>query len=734
MYLLLSDLDGTMFPLGRSPSSTALKKFKTILRENPSLKIGYMTGRSLSLLFKAIQEKKIPMPDVAVTDVGTKIYFRKSGEWKEDAEYKIILEKEWSQGTEARVFEQLREIKVLRPQENEKQARFKCSFYAKKTELKKALNSIRQRLKHKVRYTLIISKGLEKDFLIDILPPSASKRRSLEYLVRKLNLSSYQVLFAGDSFNDFSALTSNYPAVVVNNASQSLKRKVKTLAKKRRMTPRVYFAKGKYACGNGENIDGVIEALIHFGFLSKKRGLYIQLHSIHGLVDSKYSNLGRDEDTGGQIVYVIELAKELSKFKEIALVEVFTRLIEDSRFPNYSKKIEYIAPTARIVRIPFGGKKYLKKTKLWPYLEEYVDNVYSYCMREKRLPNIIHSHYADAGWAGIQLSLLFSKPQVHTAHSLGVPKMRKLNVGRKNVVQFNKIFHFSTRLAAEQAAIDNAKTIIASTKQERDEQYAGYKTTPSNFRIIPPGVDEKLFFPSRPAPSKKEKHRIKQLQELLEKNLEDTSKPMILAVSRMDRKKNVPALLKAFASNSRIWKNANLVILTGIRKKPDEEQKRVFGNLTSIIRKKPVLKKKVYLAKFICFDEGIAPLYRFAAKTRGVFVNPALVEPFGLTILEAEACGLPVVATKEGGPSQIIKHGVNGLLVDPKNIKNIADAILQVLERPKFWDELSKNGIHDIDLQYRWKTVATAHVKAYKTIVRQEELKKIGAAYYFICK
>ncbi len=60
----------------------------------------------------------------------------------------------------------------------------------------------------------------------------------------------------------------------------------------------------------------------------------------------------------------------------------------------------------------------------------------------------------------------------------------------------------------------------------------------------------------------------------------------------------------------------------------------------------------------------------------GVFVNPALTEPFGLTLLEAAATGLPLVATENGGPVDIIGNCGNGLLVDPLDRQAIAAALL----------------------------------------------------------
>ena len=71
----------------------------------------------------------------------------------------------------------------------------------------------------------------------------------------------------------------------------------------------------------------------------------------------------------------------------------------------------------------------------------------------------------------------------------------------------------------------------------------------------------------------------------------------------------------------------------------------------------------------------VPELYRIAADTGGVFVNAALTEPFGLTLIEAAACGVPVVATDDGGPMDIIKNCKSGILIDVTDTKNISDAM-----------------------------------------------------------
>ncbi|MFH1741259.1 MAG: HAD-IIB family hydrolase, partial [bacterium] len=126
--------------------------------------------------------------------------------------------------------------------------------------------------------------------------------------------------------------------------------------------------------------------------------------------------------------------------------------------------------------------------------------------------------------------------------------------------------------------------------------------------------------------------------------------------------------------------------------------------------------------------EDIPVFYRIAAKTGGVFVNPALTEPFGLTLLEAGASRLPVVATRDGGPIDIIQNCENGRLIDPLNAKEMGEAIYQIIDDRILWNKLSMNGARGVKKHYSW----TSHVKKYlkhaRHYVRQTKPRRFWIA------
>src|SRR6056297_203639 len=152
--------------------------------------------------------------------------------------------------------------------------------------------------------------------------------------------------------------------------------------------------------------------------------MYIQLISIHGLVRGTNIEMGRDADTGGQVRYVIELARHLAELEGVDQVDLFTRRIKDKRCNSiYSHETEVLGENCRIVRLSCGGGKYVRKERLWPFLDEFVDNMIAFTRKEGRTPAIVHGHYADAGYVANEVASAFDVPFVFTGHSLGKPKL-----------------------------------------------------------------------------------------------------------------------------------------------------------------------------------------------------------------------------------------------------------------------------------------------------------------------
>ncbi|MGM5482983.1 MAG: glycosyltransferase [Nanobdellota archaeon] len=447
-------------------------------------------------------------------------------------------------------------------------------------------------------------------------------------------------------------------------------------------------------------------------------GLYIQLHSMHGLFRSHNLELGRDEDTGGQIVYVLELAKALGKMKQVDEVEIITRRIEDKNYPGYYDAFEKITDKVRIVRIECGPKGYMKKVKLWPYINEFTKNVKAYISKKGRVPDVFQSNYADSGLVCSKLAKDYNRPQIHTGHSLGKSKMQRLGVNKNNYARLDKIFNFTKRIKAEQEAINNSAKIITSTYEEIKHQYTNYdiKGKSHKFIAIPPGIDLKRFYPPKKNNTKEEKHTYELLDNILDQNLKNPKKSLLSVLTRLDKRKNLHGLLKAFGSSRELKRLSNFLVFADTLS-IDNNIKDVITSINSTIRENNLYDKIAIPGISLSHQHQVPAFYRYLAKNGGVFVNPALVEPFGITILEAGACGVPVVATKIGGPSEIIEDGVNGLLVDPKDQKDISKKIIKLTKERMLWNKISKNAVKNIKNNYSWKKAAEKYLAAFKEVI-----------------
>jgi sucrose phosphatase-like protein len=514
--------------------------------------------------------------------------------------------------------------------------------------------------------------------------------------------------------------------------------------------------------------------------MSENRGLYIILVSVHGLIRGHNLELGRDADTGGQTKYVVELACALANHPKVDRVDLVTRLVSDPKVSSdYAKPIESLNDKAQIIRLPNGPRRYLRKEVLWPYLDGFADELLRHIRMVGRSPDVIHSHYADAGYVGCRVAGWLGVPLVHTGHSLGRVKQQRLIEQGTKPEAIEEHFHISTRIEAEEMTLASAALVIASTCQEVEEQYGIYDHyQPERMVVIPPGVVLERFYPLSEL---RLKHRetvnginhtavtangaiangtaqtasaqastayigaaqqgalangasatvtndgaIEQyappIQQELSRFLTDPHKPFILALSRPAIRKNVGALVKAYGEDPELQRLANLVLVLGSRddiSTMESGPRQVMTDLLMMIDKYDLYGKVAYPKRHASDD--VPDLYRLAAKQRGVFINPALTEPFGLTLIEASACGVPIVATADGGPRDILAACQNGLLIDPLNIQDIQSALRTVLTDTNQWKTWSDNGFHRVRQHFSW----TSHVNTYLDQVLQLPQRRV---------
>ena len=438
---------------------------------------------------------------------------------------------------------------------------------------------------------------------------------------------------------------------------------------------------------------------------SKMSLKFLHLH-LHGLIRSNNLELGRDSDTGGQTKYVLELVKSLANNTEVDQVDLVTRFINDTKVDDdYSKEQEFVEPGVKILRFKFGPNKYLRKELLWPYLDELTETLFAYYKKTNNKPNWIHAHYADAGYVGVKLSKYLKVPLIFTGHSLGREKQRKLLDAGLKMNQIEKLYFISKRIHAEEEALKFADVVVTSTKQESVHQYSQYLSFSSlKAKVIPPGVDHKKFHHIHSTTETSE------IDDMMLPFLKDLRKPPLLTIARAVRRKNIPALVEAYGRSEKLKRKTNLILVLGCRdstSKLDSQQKDVFQKIFEIIDKYNLYGKVAYPKKHT--PAQIPSLYRWAASRRGLFVNSALAEPFGLTLLEASSCGLPIISTEDGGPKEIQSKCKNGLLVDVTDINKFKGMLEKGIANSSEWKLWSRNGIEGVHRHFSWNT----HVSSY---------------------
>ncbi len=428
--------------------------------------------------------------------------------------------------------------------------------------------------------------------------------------------------------------------------------------------------------------------------------------------------LGKDADTGGQTLYVLELARALARLPEVSRVDVFTRRVIDTGVsPDYGETIEKIDDTLRVVRINAGPEEYIPKEQLWDHIEEFTDNIAAFFRENDAIPDIIHSHYADAGNAGALLAKSFGLPLIHTGHSLGRVKRHRLLASGLGSDQIETLYNMSRRIEAEELTLATADKVITSTHQEIEEQYELYHYyQPDNMSVIPPGTDLTTFMPPEGNELQSE------IFADISRHLKEPKKPIILALSRPDKRKNITTLIEAYGQSEQLTGMANLMIVAGNRDDIDDlddNAQEVFHDILVTIDRFD-LYGKVAIPKHHS-RQDVPLFYRIVALSKGVFVNPAITEPFGLTLIEAAASGLPIVATEDGGPQDIMNNCENGFLIDPFDASSITTALLNLLNSKQLWKQSADNGLAGVREHYSWDAHVKSYLKLIKPLVKRAE-------------
>ncbi|MDP2621105.1 MAG: glycosyltransferase [Hyphomicrobiales bacterium] len=430
-----------------------------------------------------------------------------------------------------------------------------------------------------------------------------------------------------------------------------------------------------------------------------------------GNFDPTDSHWAEHPDFGGQLVYVKEVAQAMATMGH--KVDILTRRMEDKSWPEFADEFDSypgFETRLRIVRIPCGGPGFLAKEELWDHLGEWVRNIIAFYGDAP--PDFATGHYADGGYAAALFRHERRIEFTFTGHSLGAQKLDKLGTTTANYLEMENRFRFSRRIAAERESMRRTSRIVTSTRQEREEQYAHRlyagavdASEAGKFAVIPPGVNTRIFT-ADDTPEDAPVHGV------LRRRLGKTPRPCVIVSSRLDEKKNIIGVVEAFAASAALRRRCDLMIclrgidnpFSEIRRLSQSEQD-VLGPILARIEAAG-LRRQVHFANLGSQNE-LAAAYRYLSRTGSVFALTAFYEPFGLAPIEAAACGLVCVATRNGGPSEIFEDG-SGVLVDPFDADDIARGLVEALENHH---DLATRGRRRVLAKYTWRKTAEAYLE-----------------------
>ena len=401
----------------------------------------------------------------------------------------------------------------------------------------------------------------------------------------------------------------------------------------------------------------------------------IMMISTHGYV-AAHPEFGKP-DTGGQVVYVLELAKCLSRLGYE--VDILTR-----RFEGQTAR-EDVTERVRVLRFACGGDRFIPKETLCEHIPEWAENVCSFIKTNQLDYTFINSHYWDAGLAGQALANRLHIPHLHTPHSIGAWKRDNMDGDPDELEQK---YNFRKRIREEKVVYDECDVVVATTSQQRDILIAGeYDVPREKIRVIPPGYDDTRFFPVSTATRQALKHDL------------DAEGPVVMALGRMAHNKGYDLLLRAMPAVFERIEGARLLLAVGSTE-PSKREQEQMEELRQLARELKI-SDRVSFRDYIP-DEQLADYYRVA----DVFALCSRYEPFGMTAVEAMACGTPTVVTTEGGLWELVTWGLEAVYANPFDPLEFGNAITTLLKYPRVGAQLSKFGSQKARAYFTWTGVA----------------------------
>jgi D-inositol-3-phosphate glycosyltransferase len=398
-------------------------------------------------------------------------------------------------------------------------------------------------------------------------------------------------------------------------------------------------------------------------------------------------------DCGGQNLYVAKVAKALSSLGYE--VDVFTRR-DDEQLPDMVEWDQGI----RILYVPAGPPRFIRKEDLYPFMEEFTEYMVRFCRHQRKAYDLVHANFWMSGLVAADMKRRLGIPFVITFHALG--RVRRLH--QQQADGFPDV-----RFAVEDRLVAEADRLIAEAPQDAGDLIRLYGADPSRIVIVPCGFDPEELWPLDKASARTTLGL-------------PADQGIILHVGRMVPRKGIDTVIRAYALFLADHDApTKLLIVGGESDEPDPQRTPEIGRLQCLANELKIQDRVCFVGR-----RGRSQL-KYYYSAADLFVTTPWYEPFGITPLEAMACGTPVVASNVGGLKFSVRDGETGYLVPPGDPDALAERFRMLYSSPALLRVFGQQAIQRVNELFTWANVADGLSKVYGEVMLEGGMKRDAA-------
>lgn len=360
-----------------------------------------------------------------------------------------------------------------------------------------------------------------------------------------------------------------------------------------------------------------------------------------------------------------------------------------TRSTSGALEVTEVFPSVRVVAVPAGPRGLVEKSDLVAHVPAFVDGIVAFARHRRLDYEVVHSHYWQSGLAGAELSRIWSIPLVHSNHTLGKVKNRHLPPG--------EVPEPLRRLQGEVSVISAADTLIASTDEEYHHLACLYGASHDRIKTIYPGVAHSLFSPGSKDGARRELGL-------------GRDQAVLAFVGRIQPLKGLELAFRALEQLVGASDREVVLLVVGGASGPSGEHE---------ADRLEALAQALGISGHVRFEGArpheLTPVYYRAADA--VLVC-SFSESFGLTALEAQACGTPVVGTDVGGLRHIVRDEVSGYLTESRDPAGFAARLKTLLGDPALQKEFSRAALES-SREFTWDRTGHELAQLYECLITE---------------